>query len=153
MDMIICRTRISGQAPLYSYRVLVPLDQLAAHRRHRVVILHVPTPAGRLPCTRLADVLAPRRWFERYLAMHCGLAARLNLVSRRVEAIILQAIFPEMTTRLVPPMLLLDHEPGEVRHRISGIDLNAAFDSLAPRIETLIATDLGLCLNDHRRAA
>lgn len=113
MDMIICRTRISGQAPLYSYRVLVPLDQLAPHRRHRVVILHVPTPAGRLPCTRLADLLAPGRWFERYLAMHCGLAARLNLVSRRVEAIILQAIFPEMTTRLVPPMLLLDHEPDD----------------------------------------
>lgn len=153
MDMITCRARISGQAPLYSYRVLVPLDQLTPHRRHHVVILQAVTPAGRQPCTRLADVLAPNRWFERYLAMHCGLAARLNLVSRRVEAIILHAIFPEMTARLVPPMLQLDHDPGEASHRISGIDLNAAFDSLAPRIETLMAVDLGLCLNNQRRAA
>ena len=153
MEMITCRARIGGQAPLYSYRVLVPLDQLTPLRRHRVVILHAVTPAGRQPCTRLADVLAPNRWFEPYLAIHCGLAARLNLVSRRVEAIILHAIFPEMTARLVPPMLQLDHDPGEASHRISGIDLNAAFDSLAPRIETLMAADLGLCTNNQRRAA
>lgn len=94
MDIIASRTRIFGAAPRYSYRALAPLDQIDPARRHRVAILHVQTQHNRLPCTRIADTIAPDRWFERNLAVPCGLAARLNLVGRRVEAILLRSVSP-----------------------------------------------------------
>ena len=153
MEIIASRTRITGSNPRYSYRALVPLDEIDPARRHRVAILHVQTPTTRLPCTRIADTIAPDRWFERNLAVPCGLAARLNLVGRRVEAIILRSIFPEMVTHLAPLMLLLDHDPGSAVHRATTIDLNAAFDAIAPRIDVLMPPDLGLYQGDDRRAA
>ena len=149
MDIIASRTRIFGAAPRYSYRALVPLDQIDPARRHRVVILHVQTQHNRLPCTRIADTIAPDRWFERNLAAPCGLAARLNLVGRRVEAILLRSVFPEMVTHLAPLALLLDDDPGSAVHPIATIDLNTAYDAIAPRIDMLMAADLDL----HQGAA
>ncbi|MBV2150345.1 MULTISPECIES: hypothetical protein [Sphingobium] len=153
MDIIASRTRITGSAPRYCYRALVPLDEVNPARRHRVAILQVQTPTTRLPCTRIADTMAPDRWFERNLAVPCGLAARLNLVGRRVEGIILRSVFPEMMTHLAPLALLLDHDPGSAVHRFATIDLNAAFDAIAPRIDVLMPPDLGLHLGADRRAA
>lgn len=153
MDIIASRTRITGSAPRYSYRALVPLDEVDPARRHRVAILRVQTPTIRLPCTRIADTIAPDRWFERNLAVPCGLAAQLNLVGRRVEAILLRSVFPEMVTHLAPLALLLDRDPGSAVYRIATIDLNAAFDDIAPRIDMLLAADLGLYQGANRHAA
>ncbi|HEX7783437.1 MAG TPA: hypothetical protein VF509_11585 [Sphingobium sp.] len=153
MDIIASRTRITGSDPRYSYRALVPLDEIDPARRHRVAILRVQTTTTRLPCTRIADTIAPDRWFERNLAVPCDLAARLNLVARRVEAILLRSVFPEMVTHLAPLALLLDHDPGSAVHRIATIDLNAAFDDIAPRIDMLLAADLGLYQGANRHAA
>ncbi|MDE8652150.1 hypothetical protein [Novosphingobium album (ex Liu et al. 2023)] len=153
MDLILSRTRIAGTASLYSYRALIPLDDLAPARRHRVAILQASTPAGRLPCARIADVLAPDRWFGREFAVPCGLAAGINLMARRIEALALGFAYPEMTARLTPPTLRLDHDPGDACRRIAVIDLNAAFDALMPHIATLAAADLELDRGHERRAA
>lgn len=153
MDIIASRTRITGAAPRYGYRALVPLEEIDPARRHRVAILHAGTPTIRLPCSRIADTIAPDRWFERHLAVPCGLAARLNLVGRRLEAIFLAAVFPEMVTQLAPLALALDHDPGNAVHQITTIDLNAAFDAIAPRIDMLMAADLGLDQGAARHAA
>lgn len=153
MEIFTSRARLSGSAPYYSYRALVRLDDLDPARRHHVPVLHVATSQRRIPCARMADVIAPDRWFERHLAVPCGLAARLGLVARRLEAILLRAIFPEMVAYLTPPALLVEHDPGSIVHQSTIIDLNGSFDWLASRIDDFRSDDLGLRDTHGRRAA
>lgn len=153
MDVIVSRTRIAGCAPLYSYRALVPLEGVDPDRRHRVAILHVQTATIRSACTRIADTIAPHRWFERDMAVSFDLAAQLGLAARRIEALLLQSVFPEMTTWLAPIALQLDHDPGSASHRVAAIDLNAAFDAIVPRIDTLTVAELAPPRSIDRRAA
>ena len=153
MDVIVSRSRIAGTASTYMYRALVPLSEVTAARRSRCVIIQSNCASGRITCTRIADVVAPPRWFDRELATPCGLAACLNLVARRIEALIVRTAFPEMTARLTPPMFALDFAPEDVGYRLVLTDLNAAFDRFAPRIDALTAADLGLYQGCDLRAA
>ena len=153
MDVIVSRSRIPGTASTYQYRTLVPLAEVAVSRRPRCVIIWAQLGGRRVPATRIADVLAPPAWFDRELATPCGLAARLNLVARCIEALIISTVFPEMTARLTPLMLALDFAPDEASYRVAVADLNAAFDRFAPVIETLMAADIGLYQGCELRAA
>lgn len=153
MDVIVSRSRIAGTASTYLYRVLVPLAEVTASRRSRCVIIQSRFGGGRIPSTRIADVVAPAAWYDRELATPCGLAASLNLVARRIEALIIRTVFPEMTARLIPPMLALEFAPDDAIYRLTVADLNAAFDRFAPGIVTLMAADLGLYQDCVLRAA
>ncbi|QJU58461.1 hypothetical protein HL653_12410 [Sphingomonas sp. AP4-R1] len=153
MDVIVARSRIPGTASTYHYRALVPLAEVAATRRARCVVIQARIGNGRVPSTRIADVVAPAAWYDRDLATPFGLAARLNLVARRIEAIIIRTVFPEMTARLTPLTLALEFDPGEAGYRVAVSDLNAAFDRIAPDIDTLMAADLGLYQGCDLRAA
>lgn len=153
MDVIVSRSRIPGTALLYHYRALVPLAEVAVPRRLRCIVIQARIGNGRVPSTRIADVVAPTAWYERELATPLGLAARLNLVARRIEALIIHTVFPEMTARLTPLTLGLDFDPGEAVYRVAVADLNAAFDRFAPDIDTLMAADLGLYQGCDLRAA
>ncbi|OAN53501.1 hypothetical protein [Sphingobium sp. TCM1] len=153
MHVIVSRSRIAGTAPLYQYRALVPLSDVAADRRTRCVVLRATLDNERVPSTRLADVIAPDAWFERNLAVPCGLAARLTLVAKRVEALIIRTLYPEMTAELPSLLFALDHDPGDASCRVAIADLNAAFDRLAPDIGMLMAADLGLFQGGLRHAA
>jgi hypothetical protein len=153
MDIIVSRSRVANTASTYFYRALVPLDYVAVLRRPRCVVLQARINMERVPATRIADVVAPASWFERELATPCGLAAQLNLVARRIEAIIIHTVFPEMTARLTPPMVMLDFSPVEACYRIPVTDLNAAFERFAPEIDRLTAADLGFSQDRQLRAA
>ncbi|WP_030539289.1 hypothetical protein [Sphingobium sp. DC-2] len=153
MDVIVSRSRIPGAASTYHYRALVPLAEVALQRRPRCVVIQAHIGNGRVPSTRIADVVAPAAWYERELATPLGLAARLNLVARRIEALIIRTVFPEMTARLTPLTLALESDPGEASYRVAVADLNAAFDRIAPEIDTLMAADLGLYQGCDLRAA
>ena len=153
MDVIVSRSRIPGTVSTYHYRALVPLAEVALQRRPRCVVIQARLANGRVPSTRIADVVAPAAWYERELATPLGLAARLNLVARRIEALIIRTVFPEMTARLTPLMLALEFDPGEASYRVAVADLNAAFDRIAPEIATLMAADLGLYQGCDLRAA
>lgn len=153
MDVIVSRSRIAGTLPHYQYRALVPLSDVALDRRMRCVILRAMLGTERIPSTRLADVLAPDEWFERHLAIPCGLAARLTLVAKRVEALIIRSVFPEMTVHLPPLVFTLDHDPGNASYRIAIGDLNAAFDRIVPGIDMLMAADHGLFQGFDRHVA
>lgn len=153
MDVIVSRSRIPGTASTYHYRALVPLAEVALQRRPRCVVIQARIGNGRAPSTRIADVVAPATWYERELATPLGLAARLNLVARRIEALIIRTVFPEMTARLTPLMLALDFDPGEASYRVAVADLNEAFDRFAPGIDMLMAADLGLYQGCDLRAA
>ncbi|PZU06039.1 hypothetical protein [Sphingomonas sp.] len=153
MDVIVSRSRIAGTIPFYHYRGLVPLSEVALERRQRCVILRAMLGTVRVPATRFADVIAPDTWFERNLAIPCGLAGRLTLVAKRIEALVIRSVFPEMTSYLPPLSFALDHDPGEASYRIAIADLNACFDRFAPGIDTLMAADLGLFQGFDRHVA
>jgi hypothetical protein len=58
-----------------------------------------------------------------------------------------------MTTWLAPIALRLDHDPGSASYRVATIDLNAAFDAIAPHIDTLTAAELAPPRFTDRRVA
>lgn len=153
MDVIVSRTRLAGPQPIYQYRALVPLDDVAAARRARCVVIGAQIGEERIASTRLSDVIAPDAWFERHLAIACGDAARLACVAKRIEALIIRAIYPEMTSQLPPLTFELDHEAADATYRVMVLDLNGSFDCFAPDIDTLMASDLGLFQGCDRRAA
>lgn len=153
MDVIVSRSRIAQTTPTYQYRALVPLAEVEASRQPRCVIIQSRVGGRRIPSTRIADVIAPPAWYDRELATPCGLAAGLNLVARRIEALIVRAVFTEMTARLIPPMLILDFAPDDATYRLAIADINAAFDRFAPSIDTMLAADLGLYQGCDLRAA
>lgn len=153
MDVIVSRSRIPGAASTYMYRALVPLADVTAARRSRCVIIQARFGGVRIPSTRIADVVAPHEWFDLELARSCGLAASLNLLARRIEALIIRTAFPEITVRLTPPMLALDFATENASYQLAVADLNAAYDRFAPGIDTLMAADLGLYQGCDLRAA
>lgn len=153
MDVIVSRTRLAGPQSLYQYRALVPLEDVAVARRARCVVIQAPIGGRRIASTRLCDVIAPDAWFERHLAISCSAAARLALVAKRIEALIIRAIYPEMTSHLPPLTFQLDHEAADATYRVKVIDLNGSFDCFAPGIDTLMASDLGLFQGCDRQAA
>ncbi|MFC3443853.1 hypothetical protein ACFOKF_22140 [Sphingobium rhizovicinum] len=153
MDVIVSRVRLAGPLSTYLYRALVPLCDVDAKRRGRCVIIQAAVGERRIASTRLSDVMAPDAWFDRHLAIACGGAARLSFVAKRIEALIIRAIYPEMTSHLPPLSFLLNHVVEDASYRVTIRDLNASFDHLAPNIDTLMAGDLGLFQGCDRRAA
>lgn len=151
------RHRLS--VPHSGHCLILPVSRpRAAERRHRAAAPTLRRDPG--PHRQRTATLDPHRrrrsapvWYERDLATPLGLAARLNLVARRIEAVIIHTVFPEMTARLPPLMLTLDSDPGDASYRVAVADLNSAFDRFAPGIDTLTAADLGLHHGSDLRAA
>jgi len=153
MEIIVSRTRIAGALPHYIYRALVPAEAVAAERRRLSGTVAGPRIAGRLPCVRIAPLLAPERYFEMGHVERSALAPRIGRLARRIETLIIRTIFPEMTADSVPIVFELDHDPGDSCAWTNIDDLTAGFDRIEPRIDILTAFELGLRQGDGRRAA
>ncbi|AMG72935.1 MULTISPECIES: hypothetical protein [Sphingomonadales] len=153
MEIIVTRSRIAGTLPHYAYRALVPADKVAAERRALTGTVVGPKHVGRLPCVRLAQLLAPDRYFTMAHAERAVLASRIAALGRRIETLIIQASFPEMTAAFTPIIFHLDADPGDAFNWIDIDDLTAAFDRLELRFANLTAFDLGLRPDDGRCAA
>lgn len=153
MDIIVTRSRIAGTLPHYVYRALVPADTVSAERRALAGTVAGPKCVGRVPCVRIAPLLAPARYFETEHAELGGLAPRIGLLARRIETLIIRANFPEMTAGSPPIVFQLDNDPGDAFTWIAISDLTDAFDRLEPDLEILTAFDLGIREANGRRAA
>ena len=153
MDIIVARSRIAGTLPHYVYRALVPADTVSAERRALAGTVAGPKSVGRVPCVRIAPLLAPVRYFAMEHAERGGLAPRIGLLARRIETLIIRANFPEMTAGSLPIVFQLDDDPGDAFTWINIDDLTDAFDRLEPDFDILTAFDLGLRDADGRRAA
>lgn len=102
MNIIAMRKRIGGTLPLYEYRVFVPFSALSAERQARI---HYRCDFARWgePLARIAEVIAPMT----YLRLAPGLAKHdagraIAATAKEVEAVLVRALFPEMTAKLVP---------------------------------------------------
>lgn len=104
MQILATRKRVAGRPPLYEYRILVPLDQLL---RNRAALTPARSDYGFEggPYAHLPDVIAPIDWLrmkpglERY-EIGCDVAR----IAQHIEAVLLAAIYPEMTANPVPAL-------------------------------------------------
>ena len=153
MEILVSRSRLAGTPPHYVYRVLVPVDGVAAERRAMGGVSVAPRVAGRIACVRVAPVVAPERYLMMSPVERAALAPRIGALSRRIELLIIRSIFPEMTADSLPIIFELDHDPGDACVWIQIADLTAAFDRLESNLDILTAFDLGLRQGDNLRAA
>lgn len=153
MEIIVSRSRVAGALPHYIYRALVPAEEVAAERRRLCGTVAGPQIVGRIPCVRIAPLLAPERYYKMGHVERSALASRNGNLARRIETLIIRAIFPEMTADSVPIVFQLDHDPGDACSWTEIADLTASFDRIAPKADILTAFDLGLRQGDGRWAA
>ncbi|WP_240962264.1 MULTISPECIES: hypothetical protein [unclassified Sphingobium] len=153
MDIIVTRVRLPGAALLFEYRALVPWTALAAGRQAMLPSILGPHIGGRLQCVRLAPLIAPDRYFPMREPERSYLARRVGLVARRVETLVVRAVFPEMTADMLPIHYRGDHGTGDACHCVPIIDLANAFDRLEPAVDALMACDLGLYQGCAQNAA
>ncbi|OUC53013.1 MULTISPECIES: hypothetical protein [Sphingomonadaceae] len=145
MEIIVTRSRIAGRLPHYVYRALVPADNVTPERRALSGTVVGPRNIGSFTCVRIAPLLAPERYFEMPHSERGDLASRIGALARRVETLIIRAIFPEMTAASPPIVFQLDCDPGDAFAWTDMDDLTGAFDRLEPDLGVL--TDLNLGLN------
>lgn len=153
MEIIAARKRIGGTLPLYEYRVFVPFSALSPARRERI---HYRCDFAQWggPLARIAEVIAPID----YLRLAPGPAkhaagAALIATARSVEAVLVSALFPEMTAERVP--LLFHGQDGLPDSRlVSPVDdlagRGAEFAAVGARLTPQL---LGLVLEARARAA
>jgi hypothetical protein len=154
MEIIISRTRMSGRHPAYEYRALALAEGLTVERSAFAPTIRGPKPIGHIPCVRIAQLIAPTRYFT--IAHHrdrAELGKRIFLLARRIETLIVRSIFPEMTADWLPIMFRIDHDPGDAAIWTAIDNLDDAFDRLEPDLDILTAFDLGLRQDSDRRAA
>lgn len=126
MQIIATRKRIGGTLPLYEYRVFVPLSALSAARQERIHYRCDFAHWGE-PLARIAEVIAPIG----YLQLAPGIARfeaghAIAATAKTVEALLVRALFPEMTAERVPILFPGDEGRPDVR-------LVAVVDDLADR--------------------
>ena len=134
MEILSLRTRITGPAPLYEYRVLVPFEAISVERQS---LIHYRTGLAKRDglFARLADVIAPMdnlptaSGLERYQR-----AQPIITVARRLETIILAVLFPEMTATIAPLLFLVETEPDDA-------EIHTRIDDIAGRYERAPAPD------------
>lgn len=153
MEIIVSRSRITGTLPHYVYRALVPADPVAEDRRKLAGIVVGPEVAGRIPCVRIAPLIAPTRYLAMDHVERCALASRIGKLARRIETLIVRTLFPEMIADSVPITFQLEHDPGDACIWADMNDLTASFDRIEPNANILTAFDLGLRQGDGLRAA
>ncbi|MCH4894303.1 hypothetical protein GO308_14375 [Sphingomonas sp. SFZ2018-12] len=146
MQIVCTRTRSAGAEPLYQYLLLVPFDQLSYERQDRI---HYRTDFGGKrhggPHARLPEVIAPID----YLRLPPGLekhrlGGEIYRVGRRIEALLVAGLYPEMSDPILPTLFRAPEEldDGQIFTRTD--DLTGRFVELAARLDTLTVADLGL---------
>jgi hypothetical protein len=153
MQIIVSRSRLADALPHYIYRALVPAEAVEAERRQLSGTVAGPQISGRLPCVRIAPLLAPRRYFEMGHIERNAFAPRIGRLARRIETLIIRTVFPEMTADSIPIVFQLDHDPGDGYAWIDIDDLTASFDRIEPKVDILTIFDLGLRRGAGRQAA
>ncbi|WP_336963697.1 hypothetical protein [Sphingobium aquiterrae] len=153
MDIIVTRSRIAETLPHHEYRSLVCADAVDEERRRRTCVIKAPRIAGCVPCLRIAPVIAPYRYFALKPASREILGSRIGALARRIETLMVRAVFPEMAAERRRLVITLDHDPGDACVRTDIDDLTGAFDRLEPHRNSLTACDLGLRQDCARHAA
>ena len=126
MQIIATRKRICGTQPLYECRIFVPFSALSAARQDRIHYRCDFAQRGE-PLARIAEVIAPIDYLRHApgSAKHAA-GAPLVVTAMTVEAVLVRALFPEMTVERVP--LLFHGQDG-----LADVQLTVIVDDLTGR--------------------
>ncbi|MGN7931787.1 hypothetical protein [Sphingopyxis sp. 22461] len=150
MEMIMSRSRIAGAYPHYSYRVLVPAEAVTAERRRLSGTIAGPD-CGSGSLRPYCAAAGADHYYAMQHAERSTLAPRIGRAARRIEALIMRTILPEIAADSAPVVFGLDCEPGDACALIDIDNLNASFDRIEPKADILTAFDLELRPSDCRR--
>ncbi|GLT01030.1 hypothetical protein GCM10007897_24210 [Sphingobium jiangsuense] len=153
MDIIVTRSRIAGTLAFHEYRALVPLACVAADRHAHMRPIVSPRVAGQERCVHIAQIIAPARYFGMKGAPRASLASAVVALGRRIEAILVGAVFPEILGKRMSVAVRNDADPGDACVRIIVDDLTGAYDRIAPLIDEMDAGAFGLAGDCRRLAA
>lgn len=144
MRILLTRIRIGQQPPSYSYRVYAPFSEISPERQS-LISMHSDFGHGAGLLARLPDVIAPMTHLEAPPGLDkFRLGNLIDAVADRVGAILLGAVFPEMTERAVPFRLDVPSAPPNSK-AFSEIDnLSGRYEFLSRELDTLTPTRLGL---------
>ena len=152
MEILATRTRITGTLPLFEYRLFVPLDGLSPERQR---LIHYRTNFGRIggPFARMPEIIAPME----YLELEPGLrrhevGQKIARAAKRIETVLIAALYPEMTARPVPLLFQAAEEHNDAMIFTRADDLVGRYEWLASIAGHVEAAELGL-LFEERQAA
>lgn len=153
MQILATRRRIAGTLPHFEYRIFVPFDQISVERQNLIPNRSDYGFKGG-PWARMREVIAPMD----YLRMAPGLSRHdcgrpIEALSKRIEAILLGALYPEMTAVVVPIVLAVPSNPDDSLIFTDISDISGRFLALNQLGERLTSEGLGLRAMHHSRAA
>ncbi|MDF0491503.1 hypothetical protein PX554_25630 [Sphingomonas sp. H39-1-10] len=145
MDIVAFRTRIGQDQPIYSYRLYVPMSELSPERQRLIPYRsNFGIGARDVYLARTDDVIAPMAHLdtppgpERYAQ-----AKAIEDIASRLSAIILRALFPEMTAETLPFRFFVPSAPPNAVVRASIQDLTARYETLRTRLATFTPELIG----------
>jgi hypothetical protein len=153
MQILATRRRIAGTLPHFEYRVFVPFDQISVERQNLIPNRSDYGFKGG-PWARTREVIAPMD----HLRMPPGLAKhdhgrKIEALAKRIDAILLRAVYPEMTATVVPIVLAMPSNPDDALVYTDIADISGRYLSLHAGFAELTSEDLGLRTYHHSRAA
>lgn len=153
MRILIARTRIRGTLHHFAYQVLIPFDQISAERQDR---MHTRSDYG-FPghyYARTRDVIAPMEHHRSpYGLARQHSAQAIDGVAKRVDAVLVNHVYPEMTAAAVPIVFTaLTDQPSSITW-IEAEELTAAYERLAQHGMALSAERLGVRVLEEAIAA
>lgn len=148
--MRILLTRIRIGATSYAYRVHVPFTEISPERQ-ALISMHSNYGLRAGTLARLAEVIAPMAYLESppSLERH-NMGRRIEEIADRLGAILLRAVFPEMTAQAVPFRLEVPSAPPDARLFATIENLSGRYDGFAREADTLTSAGLGLRLEGDR---
>ncbi len=144
MQILAARKRIPGTRPLFEYRVLVPFDQIPVERH---TLIHYRSDFGFSGChyARLTEVIAPTAFLRMTPspAKH-DLGLDILTVAKRIEALIVRALYPEMTAERIPIVFCANAEHDDRQTHIDVRDLVDSYRQFAQGTELPSTEAFGL---------
>ncbi len=146
MEIVASRTRIGPDQPTYAYRLYMPMSELSPERQRLISYRsNFGIDARDAYLARINDVIAPMAHLETPAGLERYTQAKaIEEVASRLSAIILRALFPEMTAETLPFRFLVRAAPPNAIVRASIQDLTARYETLRTLLATLTPELIGV---------
>ncbi|AOH87129.1 hypothetical protein AWL63_23430 (plasmid) [Sphingomonas panacis] len=146
MDIVATRTRIGMDQPTYAYRLYVPMSQLSPERQRLIAYRsNFGIGARDAYLARVDDVIAPMTHLETPPGpVRYAQAKAIEEAASRLSAIILCALFPEMTADMLPfRFTVLSAPPNAIVHATVH-ELTSRYEALQPLLATITSALIGV---------
>lgn len=150
MRILVTRSRITGTVPFFEYRVFIPFPEISAER-HALIHYRTDFGQGQGDMARIPEVIAPMAFLELAPGLRkLEAGRRIDAVAQHVTAVIVQAVYPEMTAEPVPILQLVGEDPPPAVTTVELMYLAGAYERLL-ELGRVTPDDLDLRIADPAR--